>query len=133
MSEARWLMVSDGTPQMLYIGKSALTDEEIENVSKEHRYLVLEECRTLRTLLIPRPDGVVLQNQLLPAGMCRGAAKIRVKPASYHRPDEDPATLGPVLEQIKQCEASELKHRAKESGLVTADGVRVGPGGRLLT
>jgi len=131
VSEERWLMVSDGTPQMLYLGKSRLTDEEIEKVSQEGRFLVLEECRTLRALMIPSPEGVILQNQLTPAGMCRGAAKIRVKPSSYLRPDEDSATMKPVQAQLELCEAAELKHRAKEAGLVTADGVRVGPNGRL--
>jgi len=134
VNNPRWIMVSDGTPQMLYVGKSPLTDEEIEEVAKGGGFLVLEECRTMRTLLIPNPGGgVILQNQLVPAGLCRSAAKIRVCPKSYIRPDEDKATMDPLLEQIKQCETAELTHRAKEAGLVTPDGLRAGPKGRLIT
>jgi hypothetical protein len=137
VSEQRWIMVGDGTPQMLWVGKTTLDDTEIDKLSMEGRYMVLDEARCLRTVLMPNPQGgIIMQNQLTPAGICRGAATIRVKPASYIWPDEDQATMGPLMEQVKNCSQSELKHRAKEAGIelaganaLTSDGMRSIPGG----
>ena len=133
MSEERWIMASDGTPQMVYVGKTQLDDDAIEAIGKSGGFLVLNECRTMRTILIPNPEGgIIMQNQMVPAAICRGAATIRIKPVSYIWPDEDDATMGPLMDQIKKCSQSELQHRAKEAGLVTPDGMRVPSGGRLV-
>lgn len=124
MSELAWLLVSDGTPQMMYAGKTPLSDDDISFLAQKGTYLVLVECRTLRSILIPNAEGgIIIQNQLVPAAICRTATTIRIKPTSYIRPDE--ATLKVLLKQIEQCETAELRHRTKEAGLVTADGMRL--------
>lgn len=127
--QRRWLLVSDGTPQMHYVGTSFLTDDEIDELDLKGEYLLLEDCRSLRTLIMPSPDGVLMQNQITPISLCRGAVRVRIRPTSYVRPDEDEATMKVLSAQIKKCEENELEHRMKEAGLVPADGARVGPRG----
>lgn len=123
MSSSNWLLVSDGTPQMMYAGKSPLTDDQINLLAQKGAFLVLEECRTLRSILIPNAEGgIILQNQLVPAAICRTSATLRVKPSAYIRPND--ATLKVLLKQVEECEKAELKHRVKAAGLVTPDGLR---------
>lgn len=137
MSEERWIMISDGTPQMLWVGKTMLTDEEIEETTAAGKFVLLNEARTLRTVMVPHPEGFVQSNQLTPAGICRGATTVRVRPMAYLWPDEDESTMKPLMQQVESCSQSELKHRAKEAGLTLAggrdlnhDGMRPIPGGK---
>lgn len=128
MSNSNWLLVSDGTPQMMYAGKSDLLDDQIEEIAQKGGFLTLEEGRTLRSILIPNAEGgIILQNQLVPAAICRTATPIRVKPSAYIRPDA--ITLTVLRKQVEECEKAELKHRLKAAGLssvgdITPDGLR---------
>ena len=121
----RWIVVGDGTSQMAYVGKTCMDDSALHALSSERGFLVMDECRALRTLLLPSPEGgVVMQNQLTPIGITRGAVRMHVLLTTYYWPDEDEATFRALTDQIKRCEEVEMAHRAKEAGLVTPD-VRV--------
>jgi hypothetical protein len=130
--EPRWLLVSDGTPQMHYVGKSILSDDEIDELSRRGGYMHLGECRSLRTLVMPGPEGIIIQNHVHPISLCRGAISIKIKPTSYTRLDEDEATMNMTLQLIKRCEEIELAHRVKDAGLVPAGGARVDHEGKLV-
>jgi hypothetical protein len=136
VSEERWIMISDGTPQMLWVGKTTLDDEKIEEITAAGKFVLLNEARTLRTVMVPHPEGFVQSNQLTPAGICRGAITVRVRPLAYIWPDEDEHTMKPLMQQVESCSQSEMKHRAKEAGItlaggknITPDGMRSIPGG----
>ena len=126
MDEAkeRWIMASDGTPQMIYVGKTTLTDEEINEARMNGEYITLAECRVMRTIIIPAPDGVNQSNMLMPNSIARRGMTTRIVPNAYFWPDECDSTLEVLLDQIKKCESAEIKHRAKQAGLVTPDGMR---------
>lgn len=123
-----WLIVSDGTPQLIYVGQSNKTDEEISEISERGGFLTLEDCRCIRTIMLPGPNGsFVLQNTVTPVGISRSGVRLRIKPASYIRPAEDHATLEAMLEQIKHCAANEVKHRLADAGLTLPSGGNVTP------
>jgi hypothetical protein len=121
--EAHWVIVGDGTPQSFWVGKTTLTDDEICEAARKGDFILLDEARTLRTLLLPREDGALVQsNQVLPAGICRSAVPVRVKPVSYFWPEESPGTLRPLLEQLEKCSRAEMVSRAKDAGIEPAGG-----------
>lgn len=136
MSEERWILVSDGTPQAMYAGKTTLSEEEIDKVIANGQVLELKECRVMRTILAPSledPGGLSVSELLAPLSVARGAIRYKVKPKGYFWPDEHKATYRVLLKKIEPVEKAELKHRAKEAGLVTPDGMRTGPGGKLIS
>lgn len=121
-----WLIVSDGTASQLYVGQSPLSDQDIAEASERGDFIVLNDCRCVRTLMMPGPNGVVQQNIVSPIGVSRSGVRLRIKPMAYIRPSEDPATLESLLEQVKHCAATEVRHRLAESGL-TLPGDNVSP------
>lgn len=131
---SKWIMVSDGTPQMMYAGKTDLSEEEIDLAIKERRTIALHECRAMRTILQPAGDGAISQSEMLsPLSIARAAMRVKVLPTAYFWPSENAATNDVLMRKIKPVEAAELQHRAQEAGLVTPDGMKTGSGGRLIS
>lgn len=130
MSE-RWIMVSDGTPQLLYTGKTELSDGQIREAVRQNDIIILTEARAMRTIVIPTPEGVNQSNMLTPISICRGGVKLRIKPLAWLWPDEDREAMSVLEKQLEKCGYAELKHRANKAGLVTPDGLKTPGSGRF--
>jgi hypothetical protein len=126
----RWIMVSDGTPQIFYVGKTDLDEAEIRENLRAGRELTLTETRAMRTIVLPTPQGVNQSNMLTPVSISRGGIRMVIRPVSWFWPDEDKEGYGVLLGQIEKCDGAELKHRAEKAGLtlagnVNADGLKL--------
>jgi hypothetical protein len=117
----RWIMVSDGTPQQFYVGKTPFNDDMVSNIAKHHEVLPLTETRVMRTMLVPNMEGGVTQsNMLTPISICRSGVDFKVKPLAWLWPEEDEATMAALRKQLDKVEGAEVKHRMSEAGLVQA-------------
>lgn len=130
--EGRWIMMSDGTPQTLYVGKTKLTTEEIIEARSNNELIEITEGRVMRTVILPTPEGINQSNMLMPNSIARRGLTHYVMPASFFWPDECDATMEVLKDQIKKCEGSEVKHRLKQAGLVGPDGGTTPDGMRRL-
>lgn len=124
-TDKRWILVSDGTPQMLYVGQTDKSAAEIVEDRTNNKMLKLENCRVMRTLIIPAPDGVNQSNMLLPNSIARRGMTTYVLPMAFFWPDEDEDTMAALADQLGKCASAELKHRVKKAGLITPDGMRL--------
>lgn len=130
----RWIMISDGTSQMMYAGKTALSEEELDDAIMMSRLIELNECRAMRTLLMPSPQGGITQNEIItPISCARTGIRMKLRVRAYLWPDQDAVLEEAFLGQIKQAEDAEFQMRAARSGIVTADATKIGPGGKLLS
>ena len=132
MSEQRWIMVADGTPQIFYVGQTDLTDSDIEEAIARGGIIVLKEARAMRTIVLPTPQGVNQSNMLTPVSICRAGATLRIRPTAWFWPDEDKEGMDALNKQLESCGYAELKHRAEKSGIelpgrggVNADGLKI--------
>ncbi len=131
--EKRWIIVSDGTAQTMYAGKTRLKEETINARISQNIPIKLTECRALRTLLVPMPNGSVGQKEMVsPIGIARTGICFTVTPSAYFWPDEDELTNRTFKEALKPAEESEMQHRVEAAGLVTAGTTQIGPGGKLI-
>ena len=112
----KWIVVSDATPQCMYIGKVELNEDDKPIMSKDG-FLTLSECRCIRTLLIPAPDGIQVNNSIQSIGVSNGPLTINVKPMMYYWPDQDDSALATLERMIGGCERQEQAHRAQAAGL----------------
>ena len=86
----RWIMISDGTSQMMYAGKTALSEDELDDAIVMSRLIELNECRAMRTLLMPTPQGGVTQNEIItPISCARTGVRIKLRVRAYLWPDQD--------------------------------------------
>lgn len=129
--KGRWIMVSDGTPQIFYVGRTELGDDQISFLAQKGMFLELEEARAMRTIVLPTPQGVNQSNMLTPISICRGGVKLKVKPLSYFWPDEDKEGMEALNKQLGSCEGAEVKHRAEKAGIHLA-GPGINPDGLKL-
>jgi hypothetical protein len=130
----RWIMISDGTPQMMYAGKTALSEGELDDAIMMGRLIELNECRAMRTLLMPSPQGGITQNEIItPISCARTGVRIKLRVRAYLWPDQDAVLAETFLGQIKQAEDAEVQMRAARSGIVTAAAAKIGTGGKLLS
>lgn len=130
----RWIMVSDGTSQMMYAGKTTLSEAELDDAIMLGQLIELNECRAMRTLLMPSPQGGIAQNELMtPISCARTGVRIKLRVRAYLWPDQDAILEEAFLGQVRQAEDSEVQMRAARSGIVTADAMKTGPGGKLLS
>jgi len=130
----RWIIVSDGTPQTMYAGKTRLSEADLDSAIAKYELIELTECRAMRTLLIPAPQGGISQNEIItPISCARTGIRLKTKVCSYFWPDEYEAMESAFMAQIKQAEEAEVKMRAARSGIVTADAMKIGPGGKLFS
>jgi hypothetical protein len=130
-NESRWVMVSDGTSQMMYAGKTVLSEAAIDTCMAVGRPIELTECRTLRTIIIPGPDGSVGQREMMsPIGTAREGIRVKIKPLAYFWPDESDATNKAFANSVSQAEQAEQIHRAREAGLITPVSIHAKHGGR---
>jgi len=113
MSEKRWILVSDGTPQMWYLGKTDLTDENID----EHTILVLEECRAARTIMMPTQKGVSQNDFLAFHAFAKRPIRVRISARAWIWPDEDPDMLSEIEKLLEQEALAERVQRARDAGL----------------
>lgn len=127
MSEKRWILVSDGTPQMMYAGQTTLDELSLDKDIEAGKLIELTDCRAMRTILMPTPqDGGISQSEMLsPLSVARCGIRVKIKVQAYFWPDEDSATNSAFMRKILPVEAAEVKHRAHEAGLVTPDGMRL--------
>jgi hypothetical protein len=121
MSKKRWVLMHDGTPQMEYLGQTDMADKDIEETIAEGGVIILEECRCLRTVLVPGPEGINQSNILTSNSVARGPISLRIRPNGWWRPDEDKHAMEVLEKQMAACDKNEIAQRAKEAGLVTAD------------
>ena len=130
----RWIMISDGTSQMMYAGKTALSEDELDDAIVMSRLIELNECRAMRTLLMPTPQGGVTQNEIItPISCARTGVRIKLRVRAYLWPDQDALLEETFLGRVKQAEDAEVQMRAARSGIVTANAMKVGPGGKMLS
>ena len=130
-NESRWILVSDGTAQMMYAGKTALSEEAIDEAMMNNRPIELTECRSMRTLLMPNPNGSMGQSELLsPVSIARGGIRMKVKVAAYFWPEQDDRTAVSFSSKLDMALKSEAQFRAAEAGIITAGKVVI-PGGKL--
>ena len=123
-AKRRWVLVSDGTSQMLYAGQTELDEAEMDECVEAGRPVELHDCRALRTLLVPSPNGQVTQRDMLsPISVARNGIRIMVKASAYFWPDEDELMYKTFLETLDPVKRSETAHRAKEAGIITPDEV----------
>lgn len=134
MSEGkRWIIVSDGTAQTMYTGKIDPDAVDIDSCLGGGPPIELTECRALRTILMPMPNGALAQREMVsPVGFARGGIHMTIRPTAYFWPDEDEKAYSGFLEAIKTAEENETRQRVETAGLVTPGTARVGPGGRLV-
>lgn len=126
--KARWILVSDSTPNMMYAGKTKLDEAEIDRRITEGVPIELLECRAMRTLIMGGTNGAFTQQDLItPLSISRGDLRLKIKPQAYFWPDENTLTEKVFMEKIRSVEKAEIAHRAAEAGLVTVDAA--GPGG----
>jgi hypothetical protein len=131
-SKERWIMTSDGTSQMMYAGKTVLDESAIDEHIVGNRPIELTECRALRTLIVPTPDGNVGQREMMtPLGIAREGMRVKIKPLTYFWPDESKATYTALMSALEQAKHAEQMHRAREAGLVTPNNVHVHHGGKM--
>lgn len=132
--DGRWIMISDGTSQMMYVGKTVLSEDELDDSIMMSRLIELNECRAMRTLLMPAPQGGITQNELItPVSCARTGIRLKTRVLAYFWPDQNAALEEAFMGQIKQAEDAETQIRAARAGIVTADAMKVGPGGKLLS
>jgi len=112
----KWILVSDGTPQCLYVGKVDLNEDGKPFISKDG-FLTLSECRYLRTMMIPTPQGIEINNSVQTIGVTNGPIALAIKPAMYYWPDQDQASMSQLERMIAGCERQEAAHRAQAAGL----------------
>jgi len=115
MPEKRLIVVSNGTPQMEYVGVTDFTDKEIESSGM----LELSEARCLRTILMPQGGSISQDIIMTPIGIARGPITMKLRPTSYWWPDQDEGAMKALKMQTLACEKSELVHRAKDAGIET--------------
>jgi len=129
MKEERWIVASDGTPQMAYIGKTKMDDDEVIATIEDGGVIVLTECRALRTILVPNEEGIAQQNYLTPHNIALDSVTITIKPVSWWWLNEDKFASGKYKEMMDACQKAALATRAKNSGLVMPrtnnDGMRL--------
>jgi len=132
---SRWIMVSDGTPQMMYAGKTKLEEEEIDRKMEAGSPLELSDCRAMRTLMVPgqAPGSITLNEMLAPLSISRAGIRLKVKAMAYFWPDEHPSAEKVFLEKVKLVEKAEITHRAAEAGLLTMNAAPPHMGGKLLS
>ena len=127
MNEERWIMMSDGTPQMYYVGKTDLTDEQIAAANN----VCLTECRAARTVMIPGQKGVRQTDFLTYLSFTNKPIKIQIRPSSWIWIDQDPTMLQNFEQMLESIAAQETIERAERAGLsiargeVTPDGMRM--------
>lgn len=133
MGKRRWILVSDGTTQTMYAGKTDLEEEELDKRMSEHRPIELFDCRAMRTLIMPgQQPGAFTQTEMLsPISISRTGMRMKVRVMSYFWPDENDATNKLFMDKVRQVEKAEAAHRASEVGLVTVDALP--SGGKLLS
>lgn len=125
-SKTRWIMMSDGTSQMMYAGKTIMSEEAIDEAIAANHPIELTECRAMRTLIMPTPDGNVSQRDMLtPIGIAREGVRMKLKPLAYFWPDESKTTYTALMGTIEQAQHAEQAHHAREVGLVTPSQLRV--------
>jgi hypothetical protein len=126
MTEKKWILVSDGTPQMAYAGKTDLTEEQIDERIMQHKTVELTECRAMRTILIPGqdPNHPITQSNILTShNIARGGVRMKILPTNYWWPEEDKNALAVLERQAENCAQAELATRAREAGLETGTDV----------
>jgi hypothetical protein len=97
------------------------------------RAIELTECRALRTLLLPSPNGGIAQKEMIsPIGLARTGIRFTIKPSAYFWPDEDELTQKTFMAALKPVEETEMQHRAEAANVVIPGATRIGPGGKLV-
>lgn len=123
----KWIVISDGTPQCLYVGKVELSEEGGRPLMSKDGFLTLHECRYLRTMMIPTPQGIQLSNSVMSIGVSRGPTVVALQPAMYYWPDQNSEDMAILMKQIEICEKEETAHRAQAAGITLAGSVpRIG-------
>lgn len=125
-SEERLICVSDGTPQLRYIGKTDLSNDSILERVQANKVIRLTEARCLRTILAPAPaGGFGVQCFITGIDHCTKSIPIWIKPTSFFFADDaSDADVEGLNKLIEACEKIEVQHRAEAAGLVTPDGMR---------
>ena len=118
----RLICVSNGTPQMEYVGYTDVPEGALDEGVAAGQMLTLTECRCMRTILMPTASGVEQSNILTPIGIARGGITLRVSPRSYWWPDQDADTLKALHKQLEVCCSAEISARCADAGLVAPDG-----------
>lgn len=119
----RLVLVSDGIPNQLYLAETTLDHEAIASHMAPGKVLKLENCYMLRTLMVPRREGIAAENMVTPIGVFRGATTVYVRPVSFMYTDQDKHTDARLRELLKNCQDNEIRNRAADAGLVTASPV----------
>jgi len=127
---AQLFVLSDGTPQMLYVGKvpqDKCKIVEYPRIGKELRllpdddgYVTVYECRCIRTIMVPTPEGIGVNNSVMSLGMSNCAIMLRIKPTMYYWAGQNDGDFDKLVQSIASCERNEQEHRAKAAGLVVA-------------
>ena len=117
MSEERWVVVSDGTPNTRLVGKTSLDDDALASVLNRRSMMVLREVRAILTVAIPTAKGILYQSQMTALDFFKGAAPaVRLVPQMLYFMADDPSAM---KEFETQLESIQLEERASAAGLHT--------------
>ena len=95
-------MVSDGTPQSMYAGKTALEEEELDERMASGKAIELTDCRAMRTLIMPGHNGAITQSEILtPVCLARSGIRLKLRITAYFWPDEDKATEHSFMDKLR--------------------------------
>jgi hypothetical protein len=117
-----WIIVSAGSAQEMYVGKTELEEAEVMGRVQQRGVLLLDECRVIRSILIPNAGGGITNNAVvMPVSINRNPVQVVVTPVAYFWPDAETVKL--LEEQIKKSDDSNVRHRAKDAGLELPGGM----------
>jgi hypothetical protein len=102
---------------MEYVGKTHLSEADIDEIIKRGECLELNECRCMRVILMPMGGQISQDIIMTPVSIARGPVRLKIKPSTYWWPDQDEAGMRAILRNIEACKASELVTRAKDAGI----------------
>lgn len=131
----RWIVISNGVPQREIVGKTDMTDEEVQQAVDKGQVIKLEEARYLQSIHLPTPAGIAQSIQIVPIGLNRSHITLRTKVVYFYDPQQEEAGYKELLHQMEVCEKNEVEHRAKDAGIETpgSGGLKTGPSGRLIS
>ncbi len=113
------------------MGWTSHNDDEVEHAMRGGDPVVVEDARVLREIAVPTEGGIAITIQVVPYSACQAGIQLTISPSHYFWPNE--ADSRKILQLIEACEKDEIKARAATAGIISADGMRVKSGGRMMS
>lgn len=116
MPEKKWILVTDGTPQVEFLGKTDLNDDELNERMAMGVAIPFEEVRCLRTILMPSPKGFNQTVSLTSISIASVETRKHIKPTGWWWPEKDDFAMRAISRYVENCRKEEV---ASRSGLAT--------------